>query len=303
MHFLINAANHNKLGQLSLQDVFSLIGRQLEALGHTVQWCNDGLYTGASTCNILLEGFAAPHIDSMRQCHEAGGKIIIIATEEPTPEGFNHGILPDMIRRQRVFPDAAQYADAIWYLVPGCQEWYGQFGTPAAHLDLGYSPGMVRRVGVQVDHDFGFFGSITPRREQILMRVAASRIDGRRAKVRWVQFASCAERDAEISRCRVVLQLRAHEAMGLLSNSRCCTALHLGCPVIAEPHANPGAWPSIIEFASTDLLVHRAIKMRKSWREVHAAQLARFQHLLSPERCVGRALEATLNLNLMERAA
>ncbi len=68
MHFLINAWNHNHLGQLSLQD-----GRQLEALGHSAQWCNDGLYVHAHTCNILFEGFAAEHIERMRQCKAAGG--------------------------------------------------------------------------------------------------------------------------------------------------------------------------------------------------------------------------------------
>lgn len=289
MIFLFNVWNHIQLGQMSLQDPMSLIGRQLEALGHKAQWANDGFYTAPGTYNILFEGFSPYHVSQMKWCKENGGKIIIIATEEPTEKGFNHGILPDMIRRQAIFPEAAKYADAIWHLVPGCTEWYGQFGTPAAFLDLGYSPGMVRAPESKLDHDFGFFGSLTPRRQQILDRFVRA---GK--KLRWVQFASCAQRDYEMSRCRVVLQIRAHDEMGLISNSRCCTALHLGRPVIAEPHANPGVWPQIIDFVELDLFVHRAIQMRKQWREVHEQQMARFKTLLSPENCVGKTLNETL---------
>jgi hypothetical protein len=278
--------------------VISLIGRQLEALGHTVEWSNEGLYTAPGTCNILVEGFSEPHIDYMRQCKEAGGRIIIIATEEPTPTGFNHGIIEDMKRRQAIFPEAAKYADAIWHLVPGCTDWYGQFGAPAAFLDLGYSPKMVRSVDVQLDHDFGFFGSITPRRQKIMQKFADSGL-----KVRQIQFGSCAARDYEMSRCRVILQIRSHEQMGLISNSRCCTALHLGRPVIAEPHANPGKWTEIIEFAPIEFYMQRAVFMRKNWRDAYKAQFNKFKALLSPENCVGRTIENTMPDIIQKMAA
>src|ERR1035437_3645926 len=123
----------------------SAIGRQLEALGHTAEWSNDGLYTASRTCNLVVEGFAPPHVQQMKACRDAGGKIIIIASEEPTDKGFNHGILSDMVRRQAIFPAAAQNSDAIWYLVPGTGDWYSQFGKPAAFINLGYSPGMLRK--------------------------------------------------------------------------------------------------------------------------------------------------------------
>ena len=43
--------------------------------------------------------------------------------------------------------------------------WYAQFGPPAAYLELGFAALLVRQEKSEPVVDFGFYGSLTPRRE------------------------------------------------------------------------------------------------------------------------------------------
>lgn len=294
MQFSFWLGNHNKVGQRSLEDVIGIFGHQLRALGHQAVWddANDKFVAGDSGINVVVEGFTPGVIACIAQGHAAGARFICLATEEPTPNGFNHGRDAEMVRRQERFPEAAQFFEGILHLVPGAAvtRWYSQF-KPAAYVELGHAPSLVRRPDyVEPDYDFGFFGSLSKRRLQILKRLA-KRIGSEKAIKIVADFASQADRDRDMRRAKVILQVRKYDEMGLVSSSRCNTALHLGRPVIAEPHLLSEPWDKVVTFSETlESFYDQAILTRSIWKGVHAAQMEKFRALMTPEACVGQPL-------------
>jgi hypothetical protein len=298
VHFLFNLFNHNPTGQRTLEDVIVNIARQLETLGHTVERCEAGFYL-SNSINIVVEGFFEEHIEKMQAARAQGARFLIVATEQPTDNGFNFGVVPEMIDRQAIFPRAAALADGIWSLVPGdaTLAWYRRQGPPVAYLPLGYAPQLVRTLPVAQDHSFGFYGSLTPRRMAVLKRFQKA---GHRVRIVH-GFMPQAQRDAEMSRCKVVLQIRPDDAAQLVSSSRCATSLLLGRPVVAEPHALDDTYSRVVTFApGDDALVGTAIATAAIWRQAHASQMDKFRTILSPAACVGRALAET---RLLDRLA
>lgn len=292
--FLFNLANHAEIGRRTLEDPVTTIQHQLRALGHRTGRFDAAFVADPNVVNVVVEGFFPEVIANMATARAKGARFLILATEEPTEKGFNHGIDPMMVRRQEAFSEAARYVDGILHLVPGeaVTRWYGQF-APAAHAELGYSPTLERRVGVPIDHDFGFFGAYTPRRKKIIERIARAPCAGRGTTVRVVpNFPSGEERDREMSRCHVILQIRALDEMGLVSSSRCSTALHLGRAVVAEPHALSHPWDEVISFSrSVDSFISDAVAARRLSQIVYNGQIARFREKFSPRRCLGEPLE------------
>lgn len=294
MKFNVVLWNHNPLGQRSLEDVIGLIGHQLRALGHEAMWVPGGVeFIGPDDgYNVIVEGFTDPVIADLARVHAAGGRFLCIATEEPTEKGFNHGLPFEMVDRQKKFPEAAKYFDGILHTIPGehVRSWYAQF-APTAFLDLGYSPTLDRlRVGRKPEpkYDFGFYGSLSPRRHKILEKLAKK--SGSEIRV-VADFAPQAERDAVMRDCKISLQLRKFEPMGLISNCRCAMSLQLGCAVIGEPHANPGAWGDIVHLSkSLDAFYADAMSARNLWRGIHAGQFRKMVERLGPQACIGDAL-------------
>lgn len=294
MQFLFNMLNHNATGQRSLEDVIGIVGHQLNALGHKAVWNerNDKFLAADSGINVIVEGFTPAVIRSVAEGHAGGARFICLATEEPTEKGFNHGRDPEMVRRQEMFPEAMKFFEGIVHLVPGeaVTRWYSQF-APAAYVELGYAPTLVRRArDVEPEFDFGFFGSMSKRRMTILKKLA-KRINSKKAVRIVADFASQAERDAAMRQAKVIVQIRKHDEMGLVSSSRCNTALHLGRPVVAEPHLLSKPWDQVVPFASTlESFYDHAILVRSMWKGVHASQMDKFKALMTPEACVGEPL-------------
>lgn len=305
-HFLFNLFNHNTMGQRSLEDPMGIIGHQLLALGHKVDWepKNDRFLLQDSGINLIVEGFTPDSAEVIRRAHEQHARFVIIATEEPTPTGFNHGRDREMAKRQVDFPKAAIHADGILYLVPGdyVHQWYNQW-APSAYLELGYAPTLVRPNDyVEPQYDFGFFGSLSRRRLRILKRLAKYMQTEKAIRVE-ATFPDQVTRDRIMREARVILQIRKHEEMGLISSTRCNTALCLGRPVVAEPHSGDSPWKKIVTFSSdldTDLnaFMAQAVLTRAAWKGVHASQFNKFKNTLTPQFCIGRALEEIkLDLN------
>src|SRR5215469_978160 len=186
MRFLYHLWNHNKFGKRSLEDVIGIQGKQIRDLGYDCVWDpnNDNINDDGSFAfkfllknegyNIIVEGFTKEVVRVIAQAHSQGARFICLATEEPTPKGFNHGISREMALRQEVFPEAAKYFDGIIHLVPGKQvtDWYGQF-APSFQGDLGYASSLIRKEKViNPKYDFGFFGSLSTRRHSILKKLA-----------------------------------------------------------------------------------------------------------------------------------
>lgn len=297
MRFLFNLLNHSADGQRTLEDVVNILGQQLRALGHEAVWevSNSQFVAGPGSYNIIVEGFTPDLIKVLAEHHARGARFVCLATEEPTERGFNHGREPEMVYRQRTFPGAAPYLSAIWHLVPGesTAAWYRRH-APTSYVELGHAPALVRPADrAEPEFDFGFFGTLSQRRLRVLKRLA-KRSGGARAVHLVTTFPPQAERDREMRRCKVIVQIRKHEEMGLVSSSRCNTALHLGRPVVAEPHLLAKPWDSVVTFAETvDAFYDLALMTKAAWRGAHARQMENFRSLLTPQFCVGRAIEET----------
>jgi hypothetical protein len=294
MRFMMNMFNHSEIGQRSLEDVIGIFGHQLRALGHIAQWdtTNANFYgPEGNTVNVIVEGFVPQHEGFFSAARQRGCRFLMLATEEPTQTGFNHGIQREMELRQRDFPACAKYFDGIFYLVPGqfTHEWYNQF-APAAYLELGYAPSLMRVRPKEPKYDFGFYGSVTARRHSLLKKLAKRTLNPFAVRV-VSDFKTQTERDEAMSEAKVILQLRKFDKMGLVSSSRCNTALHLGRPVVAEPHELSKPWDEVVRFTNTmEGFFNTAVMVAKTWKHVHAEQVAKFKDKFSPEICVGEPL-------------
>jgi hypothetical protein len=211
-----------------------------------------------------------------------------------------------MIERQAIFPKVAPFIEGIIHLVPGehVARWYNQF-APSAYTELGYSPKIMRERGPIIiknkngtqqiipepDYEFGFYGSLTPRRERLLKRFA-NKIGSEKAIRTMVDFGTRFDRDNEMRRAKVILQIRKFDEMGLVSSSRCNTSLAIGRPVVAEPHDLCKPWDEVVRFSKTeDSFFTEAMAVRSMWKSFYQTQLAKFKATFPPEACIGRALE------------
>lgn len=307
--FLFMLWNHNPAGVRSLEDVIGIVGHQLRALGHTAVWdpnnsikedltYNFFFLDPSDGYNVVVEGFTEWSVGILRQAHAAGKRFICLATEEPTDKGFNHGLDREMRMRQETFREAAPYFDAIFPLVPGdrVRAWYSQF-APTHTIELGFAP-TLRRQETQTGeppYEFGFYGSLSKRRLRLLRKLAALTKSPNAVKI-IADFPTQVERDRAMQEAKVILQIRKFDAMGLVSSSRCNTALCLGRPVVAEAHdtALSKPWDEIVEFTNDENdFMTKALLISKFWRGQWTGQWKRFQEKLDPQWCVGRALEAT----------
>lgn len=302
---------HTAEGRRSLEDVVRIIGLQMRALGHeayldprnnpagdaatpeeqSAQIGKMVYTTQPNSINVLVEGFTPMWVEQIAKARSMGARFIILATEEPTERGFNWGTQKEMVRRQQIFPEAARLTEGILHLVPGkhVTDWYGQY-APSAQAELGYAPGLERFGAGEPDFDFGFFGSGSERRKRILNKLA--KLTGReKAVITCTDFRDGSERDQRMRRAKVIVQLRKFERMGLVSSSRCNTALMIGRPVVAEPHDLVHPWDEVIRFPQTmDGFFGNAVLARAAWRQVWNDQLSKFKKILSPEFCVGEPL-------------
>lgn len=282
--------NHSDLGRRSIEDVIDIMGQQLRALGHEVEWRDDFFVTPELGINFVFEDFDKDCVAELKRVHDQGCRFVIVATEEPTDKGFNYGATLQLKLRQDVFPRAAELCEGILHLVPGenVTQWYGQY-APAAQAELGWSPGIMKAdANPSPRWDFGFFGGVTNRRMKMIKklgRIGGVRLEG--------LFRSQEERDAAMQDAKVVVQIRGQEYLGLVSSSRCVTALSLGRPVLAEPHKLSKPWDEVVRFThSVDEFFATATMFRAMWRGIYQDQLAKFKMRLSPEFCVGAPLRA-----------
>ena len=320
MNFLVWLGNHTPSGQRSLEDVVGIWGHQMRALGHHVVWdpSNDKFLARETGIIVIVVGFTDFSISAIAIGHAAGARFICLATEEPTDKGFNHGRDREMVFRQQNFARAGKYFEAIFHLVPGdhVRQFYSQF-APSSYVELGYAPTLRRPSAKEPTYNFGFFGSLTPRRLKILKRLA--RHVGTEKAVRIEStFPSQEDRDRVMGEARVIVQVRKYEEMGLVSNSRCNTALHLGRPVVAEAHTIADKWDGIVRFSKhcsscatnqrkrsrndfcedcVKNFLNDALLAQAMWRGIHNTQFSLFKERMGPEYCVGRALKE-VNLDL-----
>ena len=291
MKFRFTTFNHSPQGQRAVQDLADITGNQIAALGHEVSWSDKPDFI-ADGLNVVFESFADPRYPALPAISEAyarGCRFLYVATEEPSESGaFNDAPDQGMRDRQMAFPDACRYARGILHLVAGerVTAWYSRW-APAAYAELGHAPGLVRYLPGEPDYDFGFFGKRTPRRAEMLARLAE-----RGSVIAVHDFQPSAYRDQIMRRARIIVQLREWNTSGVISSSRVTTAMSLGRPVIAEPHSGAGQWAEIAQVSeSVDKFYDDAVAALADWRALYRRQFDAFARLMTPERCVGEPLK------------
>lgn len=292
--FHFSTFNHCRQGRIIVEDITAIMGAQMVALGHRASFTTEPVFVPREDgCNVVLESFAddPATLKAIAEAHARGCRFIIVATEEPTETGFNHGLEPAMIDRQNAFPEAAKYAEGILHLVPGehVTKWYAQF-APTAYAELGHAPDLVdQTAGTEPTHDFGFYGKMTWRRSEMLEHL--ERMAGSKALRITSLDVPRAQRDATMRRAKVIVQIRANEEWGMVSSTRCATALSFGRPVVAEPHPFSAPWNRVVSFAdSVEGFYGAAMSATRYWKDLHRHQLARFERVLTPEVCIGEPL-------------
>lgn len=293
MIFQFSTFNHCRQGQIIVEDITRILGAQLKALGHDAIYVEEPNFVrGEDAYNVVLESFAdnPDTLWKIGAAHAEGCRFLIVATEEPTENGFNHGLEPAMIDRQNAFAAAAKFADGILHLVPGerITAWYGQH-APAAYVELGYAESLVDPGDTEPTAAFGFYGKMTWRREQMLTRLES--MCGKVIRIESLDVPRD-QRAAIMRSAKVIVQIRANEEWGMVSSTRCATALSFGRPVVAEPHPHPAPWDRIVHFSKTvEEFYYDATAATETWQRLHRVQLERFRSILTPEVCVHRALQ------------
>ncbi len=305
MRFHFSTFNHCPQGRIIVEDITRTMGEQMRALGFEPSWTTEPEFIPfVQGYNVVLESFAddPQTIKRIRRAHEDGCRFIYVATEEPTDNGFNHGLEPAMIERQAAFPKAALYCDGILHLVPGdaVTRWYDRF-APAAYAELGYAPNLVSRErDIEPEVDFGFFGKMTWRREQMLARLEA--MTGKKVGRITSLDVPRETRNQVMRQAKVIVQIRANEEWGMVSSTRCASALSFGRPVVAEPHPYSKPWDEIVTFSKTvEDFYHDAVAATNCWADLHRSQFHKFQTKLTPEVCIGAPLKRVLAFALNNR--
>jgi hypothetical protein len=298
MLFNVSLFNHSRAGQENILDAVFIIVHQLEALGHQVIFEPQkfGEFLGEEQgYNLIIENFCEDWIlQTLSEVHIQGGRFIVIAMEEPTEgKGFNNSFREEFILRKKSFCLCKPYIDGILYLTPGeyTHNWYNQY-APAAFAELGYTETLIRPIYCKEPiYDFGFFGSIFGRRMAILKKLI-KRLNNPKTLLAIGSFPSPQERDEEMQKVKVILQIRKRNDIDFVSSCKCNTALCLGRPTISEPVSMDSPWTDIINISkSEDSFLDEAIDLLNNWEFVYEKQFNMFKKNLSPEFCIGAPLK------------
>jgi hypothetical protein len=161
-----------------------------------------------------------------------------------------------------------------------------------AHLPIGFAPAMLRRPAAAPEFDFGMYGSILKggRRWRWLQRL--HRETGASVHILGANgIVPVEERDREMQRCKVLLQIRPNEDSELVSSSRIAASLHAGRCVVSEFTRHHRPYSEVVRFAPEAGFASFRTSCQlalATWSGEYAAQLARFRAVLSPEATLRR---------------
>ena len=298
-HYNFCLYNHDEIGASTLDDLVEAVGHQLHDLGHTVCRTDFGLHH-PPTINIIFEGFCSLlTVHELKRAKDAmGARIWLMNTERPSTNGFNNwsGNHP-MAIRWRMLPEALKWIDGVSCLVPGAASVIKKLHPNTVDMELGYSPSRVDKIDVEPEWDYVFFGLFSERRKEIIRKLEKGGLSVKYNAEAWnnpfKSFVDRNVRDDWTRRSRGVLHIKQQANWQIVSNSRCCTAIHLRRGVMSDPHNAPeSAYQKIIRSSRTHgSFVDDCITFRDNWREEATRQMDAMKTILPPEACVGAAIK------------
>ena len=283
IHFF--TGNHNSHGKATLSDMIQWFEAGLTALGHDVT-IGDRLAPGA--VNLVWEYFSPGQGQWLR---ESGVVYGIVGTEIPDGSGFNWRRDGDWSKRWQSFKEAAAGARFIWSMVESAVPDYASF-APTAYMELGFSERLVPyEARWDPEYDFGFFGVITPHREDVLAKIA------RHYTVRTpAKLLPPGELSAFIARCRIGLCFKQSPEWPIPSPTRLGRLLHAKRGIACEYVPVATRQGSLVPIASpdADFADFCLERLNGPWRRDAEDALERYRNLMPMRQIMERALDETL---------
>lgn len=215
MWFHLCLGNHSEIGKWTLADHVQWLEAGLTELGHAVT-IGDSL--APHSTNVLWDGFSP---GQGRWLRDSGVQYGIVATEMPDGEGFNNRRDHEWQWRWPAFAEAAAGAKFIWSTIEESIPAYIAF-APTSFFEFGFSERLVPyEAGWDPEADFGFYGLVTPYRQEILERIE------KRCKVYRPanDFMAPGEMARFIARCKIILCFKQAPDWSIPSPTRLGRAL------------------------------------------------------------------------------
>ena len=249
---------------------------QIEAHGHEFK-VTRGVFAEPPWFNIFTEGVSEASVERVEQLGRAGYQLVILVTEKPTlatSEGlvwnyFTHG---GWTGRAEAFVAMAPYLTAAWCYAPGAAKVIRRFVPRAADIDVAWGKRFLSISRPRhPQHDFGFFGGLTPRRERVLNAIASR---GHSIDV-IPHHTPLVARDARIADSKIILEPKQYHWWDLASPVRYAAALCHGRAVVAEwrPRQAQGRWSRVVRFAPPDAFYETAAAALGRWQDLYRCQV------------------------------
>lgn len=304
--------NMNKqIGQPTLEDPMIILSGQATDLGIDV-CANGGMgmnvpeghgqwIARSDYINLIFDGYDPEHmIPQMLWAKSKGARIFSIATEEPGAFGFNNGS-PNSIwgLRQKNFKLAVEAGcfEGVLYFVPQGGRWFRNIHPNSAHVETGYSRSLDRPSTEDKIFQFAFCGGIGDYREDILKAIDAQ-LGGKqmiaRQKKDTILMPPRIQRDEILKRTKISLQIKPNGLSRIISGSRCAWSLLNGIPVVSQLILSDGSeWPEVFSGAMADdrhSFPEFAVSYLPHYKNLYMRQREKFIRIMSPERCLLKAL-------------
>lgn len=284
-------------GKDTLYDVAGAISGQFESLGMRCGASDDEI-ARSPVQNIVFEAWGPGSDEFLRGLRESDHILNCVFTETPGRRGkpfsnaLNNMNRKDMFERAAAWPKASKYFDRVFCLVPEATDWLRQFNDNVAHIELGFAPTRLVRwlKAEQPIYDFVFFGSKTPRRQNIIKAFESKGFTFAPVD----EFAPIPVRNQAIRLSKIGLGIKGLKGWSIHSNSRYCTLLHAGRAVCAESLTGlPTFWSKIITVVPPSQFIDAAAAMLDNYEAEWGRQIEAYNELLSPEKNLLPALIAT----------
>jgi hypothetical protein len=259
----------------------------LEDLGHDVSLAAASL--DRDRLNIVFGAyFLRTH-----QIHALAGlgrRVALVNTEVIAGDMVNW--TPDKVDLLGAYLPAMKSGAFVWDLVMDNMKEHERYGTRARFLRWGWHPRMEEiDHRAEKDRDYYFFGSLTPRRREILARLESAGLCGS-------AHHSCPYfvRNDAISRAKVQLNIIQDDRYSHVNAARVCYLANNRCAVVSEREDDPVGYLDASRIADRRELpgVVAELARGEGWRELGQAVYESFRAKPSMKQVLEEALDTSL---------